>query len=170
IPVLAIPGEFDSPLSMYESSFCGIQPFVKNLHQAKFDSDEFSFFGYGGRIIESDDITPEEYFVVQYPYNMLKYKFRKFKYSLSDKIIVLGTPPTISDSAISDVEHYCCRNISELAVEIKPKIIICKGFDSNGGIDFVQNAWLIQAGHLCLNNFVTFDTTTQEFIRGKFKD
>jgi len=163
VPSLFIPGKNDAPLYEISKELESFDTIIQNIHQAKTERDGFLFLGYGGGIFStiSDDIS-ENYFVNIYTYNMLKYKLRRFKFSLLPKILVFHSCPTLPMFNNNNVQHEICGDLNSVFNYFSPDILITSGV-SNPDIDFLENCWVINPGSLALGNACIFDTKKHDF-------
>ncbi|MDD2716968.1 MAG: hypothetical protein PHW04_13845 [Candidatus Wallbacteria bacterium] len=168
VPGLIVPGDSDAPLQYLQDILKNFQPNLLYLHQDKIDWDNYMFLGYGGKIVENEGFVSEEHFAVYYPFSMLRYKFRKFKYSMYPKVFILNTPPFSNLDLDRSEQHTGCKSINDLIVEFSPFLLLSGSANSRQGIDFVHNTWVINPGSMKDGKFSLFDLENSEYYAESF--
>lgn len=160
-PTIIIPGEFDIPLDIYKTTFYKLKENIFNLNLKSLNLYNFIFLGCGGKIVKND-ADKEIFFRLSFPFNEVKYKLRRHKYIINDKILITHTPP-YSNKNLNINNHFT----NELLKEFSPVILITST-TSSPSIDFIDKTWIIESGNLDKNTYTIFNYKTSSFLTKSF--
>lgn len=154
-PVLVVPGNMDAPESRYFSTLLNMN--IKNLyplHEQLFFKEKYVFAGFGSEITENKE---EDFFVLQYPKDKVKFALRKVKWVKKEKILVFHSPP-VSKIGIEGDVVVGSNAVNEIIDEIKPKILFCGHAHRAAGTDMVNDTLCVNPGPLKYRNAAVVDS------------
>ncbi len=154
-PVLVVPGNMDAPEKRYFSTILNLN--IKNIylvHENMFFKEKYVFAGFGGEITENNY---EDFFVLRYPSEKVKFALRKVKWVKKEKILILHSPP-VSKVGIEGDVVVGSYAVNEIIHELKPKLLFCGHAHKASGTDMVDDTLCVNPGPLKYRNAAAVDS------------
>lgn len=155
LPVMLIPGKFDAPEKKY-LSFIDFFERTSNLnliHRNLVSLNNFIYMGFGGQIMP-EERKLENYFILQYSAETVKYSLRKIKYRAGSKILLFHSAPENKENWDEPCENE--TTLKSIINEINPVLVVAGSQENGKPYDTVINngkSILAQPGKLCEGNY-----------------